>query len=107
LVLHGATINEGGVGVLVFEGGNTIARNDAQLWSDFQAGVGSPWFGKSGDDVTLLTQTSAGQTFFHMLPGRQYTVWVWCWAATHVLGSVLAIGRIEAEMPFVVVEQQR
>jgi hypothetical protein len=106
LVIHGGAINEGGVGVLVSEGGNTIARKDAKLWGDYPAGVGSPWFGASGDNVTLLTQTAAGQTYFHMVPGRQYVVWVWCWVVTHTLGSVFAFAEIEAHMPFVVVEQQ-
>jgi hypothetical protein len=105
LVIEGAATTEGGVGVLVYEGGNVIARSDAQLWSDTQSGV--TLHGASGDDVTLLTQTRAGQTYFNMLPGRQYLVWVWSWTTAAILGNDLALGLIEAHMPFVVVEQQR
>ncbi len=105
LVLEGAATSEGGLGVLVYEGGNVVARNDATLWSDFQSGT--TWHGQSGDDSTFLTQTAAGQTYFHMLPGRQYLVWVWCWLTTDILGSALAVASIEAQMPFIVVERQR
>jgi hypothetical protein len=106
-VIEGGSNTEGGVGVLVSEGGNVIARRDATLWSDSQVGMGSPWLGASGDDVTLLTQTAAGQTYFHMIPGRNYVVWVWGWTMAHTLGSVFAFAELEARMPFVVVEQQR
>jgi hypothetical protein len=105
LVIEGAAITEGGVGVIVYEGGNVIARTDAQLWSDTQSGHAI--HGASGDDVTSLTQTRAGQTYFNMLPGRQYLVWVWSWTTAAILGTDLAVGLIEAHMPFVVVEQQR
>jgi|GEM_PF-5194376 len=105
LVIEGAATTEGGIGVLVYEGGNVVARSDAQLWSDFQ--VGNALHGASGDTMTTLTQTSAGQTYFHMLPGRQYLVWVWCWTTAAILGNDLAIGIIDCSMPFVVVAQQR
>jgi len=105
LVIEGAATTEGGIGVLVYEGGNVVARNDARLWSDFQ--VGHAIHGASGDNVTYLTQTSAGQTYFHMLPGRQYLVWVWAWTTAAILGNDLAVGIIECRMPFVVVAQQR
>ena len=103
LVIEGAATSEGGIGVLVYEGGNLIARNDAMLWSDFQSGHAI--HAASGDDVTYLTQTRAGQTYFHMEPGRHYLVWVWCWTTAAILGNDLAIGTIDAQMPFVVVAQ--
>jgi hypothetical protein len=105
LVLEGAAFTEGGIGVIVHEGGNVVARRDARLWTDSRSGVG--WLGASGDDVTLLTQTSAGQTYFNMLPGRTYAVWIWCWIRAGSLGTALAVGNIHARVPFVVVEQQR
>jgi hypothetical protein len=103
LVVEGAATTEGGVGVLVYEGGNVVARKDAPLWYDFQQGhaIG----GKSGDDLTYLTQTIAGQTYFHMLPGRQYLVWIWAWTTADILGNDLAIGVIQASVPFVVLAQ--
>jgi hypothetical protein len=105
LVIEGAATTEGGVGVLVYEGGNLVARNDALLWSDFQSGHAI--HGNSGDDFTYLTQTRAGQTYFHMLPGRQYLVWIWSWTTANILGNDLAIGSIEAHVPFVVLAQNR
>ena len=103
LVIEGAALSEGGVGVLVQEGGNVIARNDALLWSDTQSG--DYLHGASGDTLTYLTQTSAGQTYFHMEPGRQYLVWVWAWTTTAILGNSLAVSSIECRMPFIVVAQ--
>ncbi len=97
-----AAATEGGVGVLVYEGGNVITRNDALLWSDFQSGEHYA----AGDDSTFLTQTVAGQTYFHMEPGRQYQVWVWCWVTASLQGTGLPSETINANMPFVVVEQQ-
>ena len=105
LIIEGAATTEGGIGVLVYEGGNVVARSDAHLWSDFQSGHSI--HGASGDTVTYLSQTSASQTYFHMLPGRQYLVWVWSWTTAAILGNDLAVGIIECRMPFVVVAQQR
>lgn len=104
LVVEGAATTEGGIGVIVIEGGNVVARTDAQLWSDFQSG--HEIHGASGDNMIYLTQTRAGQTYFHMLPGRQYLVWVWAWTTAAILGNCLAVGSIECRMPFVVVAQQ-
>jgi hypothetical protein len=101
--LDGVAATDGGVGVIVYEGGNAIARNDATLWSDTQYG---PMHIASGDDMIYLTQTSAGQTYFHMEPGRQYLVWVWAWVTAAILGNDLAISSIECRMPFVVVAQR-
>jgi hypothetical protein len=102
LALEGGAATEGGVGVIVYEGGNTVAREDAVLWSDSQVGV---WQSATDEESTFLTQTAAGQTYFHMVPGRQYQVWVWCWTTAAVLGNALALASIKAEMPFVVVEE--
>ncbi len=100
LVVHGVAATSGGVGVLVYEGGNAVARTDAVLWDDFQQGtqVG----GASDDEVIYLTQTRAGQTYFHMEPNRQYLVWIWSWITATILGNDLAVGVIDATVPFVV-----
>ncbi len=101
----GAASSDGGVGVLVYEGGNLVARNDARLWSDYQSG--KTLHGKTGDDITDLTQTSAGQTYFHTVPGRQYLVWIWAWTTVAFYGSALAIATIEANVPFIVLAENR
>jgi hypothetical protein len=99
----GAASSDGGCGVLVYEGGNRIARSDARLWSDYQSGT--TLHGKSDDTTTLLTQTQAGQTYFHMMPGRQYLVWIWAWTTVAFYGEALAIAIIDAQVPFVVLQQ--
>jgi hypothetical protein len=104
LVIEGVAATDGGVGVLVYEGGNTIARTDAQLWDDFQSGHSI--VSNSGDTVTYLTQTSAADTYFHMEPGRKYQAWVWCWTTATVLGNDLAVSSIQAKMPFVVLARR-
>jgi hypothetical protein len=106
IIQSGAAHSEGGIGVLVYEGGNVIARNDAQLWDDFPAEFQGGITGNSGDEFIRLTDTSAGHTYFHMIPGRQYLVWIWGWTRTNTLGaSVFAGGIIDAHVPFVVLAQ--
>src|SRR5207249_2316978 len=96
-VIEGAAITEGGVGVLVSEGGNVVARQDAELWSDTQ--VGHALGGASDDKLALLDATKAAVTYFHMEPGRNYLIWVWCWTTAAILGNDLAVSSIEATVP--------
>jgi hypothetical protein len=100
VIEHGAAATSGGVGVIVYEGGNVVARTRAQLWDDCV--VADKLQGNTGDDVTYLTQTAAGQTYFHMVPNRQYLVWIWAWTRAAMLGANFAGAYIEASIPFVV-----
>jgi len=102
----GVAATDGGIGVIVFEGGNTVVRRDVHLWSDTKVGSGLQNIA-SDDRMMFLSQTSAGTTNFHVEPGRRYQVWIWCWTWSGVLGTALAIASIEARIPFVVVQQVR
>jgi hypothetical protein len=105
VVWGGGVQAQGGVGVIVYEGGNTIARTDALLWSEVAGGS----VGHTHDDSVFLTQTSAGQTYFHMLSGRTYQIWIWAWAGAVSVSNgqgAYGFGVMDTTVPFMVLAQQ-
>ena len=97
------TASEGGVGVLVYQGNTVISDARVVLWSDSQS---IPWQGNTDEEWTYLTQTGAGQTYWSAEAGLTYLVWVWSWVISALTGgNGLASAHIDAEMPFVVVEE--
>ena len=98
----GVTTTAGVVGVLIYENGSVLYDERATLWYNFQSTPGQP---ASSQDSIFLTQTPIGQSYFLMRPGSTYQVWVWCYTITTLAGSGLSTGVIQAQMPFVVVEQ--
>ncbi len=97
------TASEGGIGVLVYQGSTVIVDQRVELWSDSQS---IPWQGNTDEEWTYLTQTDAGQTYFSAEAGLTYLVWVWSWVITALTGgNGLSSAHIDAQMPFVVVEE--
>ena len=99
----GTAASDGGIGVLIYQGANVIVDVRQSLWSDSQT---FPSSGASGSGDSYLVWTNAGQIYFPMSANATYLAWVWCWGSSFIDGnSDLAGGSINANMPFIVVEE--
>jgi hypothetical protein len=96
----GATYGE--VCVLIYEDQAVLYDERANLWYNFLSTPGQP---ASSQDSVFLTQTTIGQSYFLMKPGKTYNVWVWAYTSTALTGTGIVASVIKAQMPFIVVEK--
>jgi hypothetical protein len=104
-------LSRGGLGILVYEGGNPtpLLVRQAVLWSlsgvsQFSSDKGSGQYADAVAAMTSFGPVRLAPALINMRPGVSYEVWMWCWTVGQNQKGTAFLSDVRCNIPVVLVD---